>query len=150
MSWEDVLKVQLRQPSAMQGANTQKINQFYDRQMNGDIQRFVDEQQRAGKVPNFQVMVNPKQPNSSMGTGRFSSTYVIGNEDYVAMGSPNPERIYEILIPKISQGGFQAMRGLRGGIVVKVPKAQRQDIRQRNPGVMGRAFRTLQSRLPGR
>ena len=50
MSWEDVLKVQLRQPSSMQGANTQAINRFYDAQMNGDLQRFVDEAQRDSQV----------------------------------------------------------------------------------------------------
>ena len=151
MSWEDVLKVQLRQPSSMQGANTQAINRFYDAQMKGDLQRFVDEVQRAGNVPNFSIMVSTKQPSSGFVKGRLGGqTYVIGSQAYDSMGKPNPERIYEVLIPKIAQGGFEAKRGLRGGIAVTVPKAQRQDIQQRNPGKMGRAFRTLQSRLPGR
>ena len=151
MSWEDVLKVQLRQPSSMQGANTQAINRFYDAQMNGDLQRFVDEAQRAGKVPNFSIMVSTKQPSSGFVKGRLGGqTYVIGSQAYASMGQPNPERIYEILIPKIAQGGFEAKRGLRGGIVVTVPKAQRKDIQDRNPGMMGRAARTVLSRLPGR
>ncbi len=150
MSWEDVLKVQLRKPSSMQGANTQAINRFYDNQMNRDIQAYVDGTQREGKIPNFSIMVNTKQPNSGMKRGRLGATYIIGNEDYVAMGSPNPERIYETLSPKFRQSGFEPERGLRGGIAIKVPKEQRKDIRQRNPGMMGRAYRTLQSRLPGR
>ena len=150
MSWEDVLKVQLRQPSSMQGANTQAINRFYDAQMKGDLQRFVDELQRAGKVPNFSIMISTKQPSSGFVKGRLGGqTYVIGSQAYASMGQPNPDRIYEILIPKIAQGGFEAKRGLRGGIKVTVPKAQQKDIQQRNPGRMSRATKTILSRLPG-
>ena len=150
MSWEDVLKVQLRQPSAMQGANTQAINSFYDRQMKGDLQRFVDELQRAGKVPNFSIMISTKQPSSGFVSGRLGGqTYVIGSEAYTSMGQPNPERIYATLTPKIAQGGFEAKRGLRGGIKVTVPKEQRQKIQEKNPGMMSRATKTVLSRLPG-
>jgi len=151
MSWEDVLKVQLRQPSSMQGANTQAINRFYDAQMKGDLQRFVDEMQRTGKVPKFSVMISTKQPSSGFVKGRLGGqTYVIGSQAYASMGQPNPERIYETLMPKIGQGGLDVKRGLQGGMVVTVPKEQRKDIKQRNPGTMGRAFKTLQTRLPGR
>ena len=53
------------------------------------------------------------------------------------------------LTPKIAQGGFEAKRGLRGGIKVTVPKEQRQKIQQKNPGMMSRATKTVLSRLPG-
>ena len=151
MSWEDVLKIQLRKPSAMQGVNTQAINAFYDRQMKGDLQRFVDEMQRTGKVPKFSIMINTNQPSSGFVKGRLGGqTYIIGSQAYASMGQPNPERIYETLMPKIGSGGLDVKRGLQGGMVVTVPKAQRKDIQQRNPGMMGRAARTVLSRLPGR